>query len=117
MRPAVLTEGPNHAPMRGSGRTNPTGNTLVRDGKLEQAKEADAELKAQLLGARYGALASRARTEHAHSLVDHLYGAVVGEHAQEGRGQYKTTKRQVRRAVEGLTGDLLLAHSRDKAKG
>jgi hypothetical protein len=90
----------------------------VRDRKPEQRpQDAGAELKAQLLAAPYAALASRARTEQAHSLVDHLYGVVVGEQAKRGRGIYKDTKRQMRRAVEGLVGDLLLAQSHAKAKG
>jgi hypothetical protein len=89
----------------------------VPDGKPKQAKGADAELKVELLAAPYAALGRRARTEQAHSLVDHLFEMVVGGQAKQGRGDYQKTKLQKRRAVEGLAGDLLLAQSHTKAKG
>jgi hypothetical protein len=85
-----------------------------------------AELKAALENARYAALTSRARTEEANALVDHvmaLLPEVTPEKAngtatpKRTRGPYAGTRKQWRRAVEGLLADLLGAHNSDKAKG
>jgi hypothetical protein len=69
----------------------------------------------ELEHAKYAPLTSRARTEQAHILVDHLLAQITG--AAQGRRQYAKTQRQLRHALEGLLGDLLRAQNLQKANG
>jgi hypothetical protein len=68
-----------------------------------------------LRSARYAALDSRAYTDQAQQLVDHVFMQVMK--ADRQRAPSEKTKRQIRHGVEGFVGDLLLAAGHEHAKG
>ena len=89
----------------------------MRSDKQMEARSPEADLKASLLNAKYAALTSRARTEQAHQLVDHLLQQMKPNGSSGARGRYKKTNHQLRRGVEGLLGDLLRAQNDPHANG
>jgi hypothetical protein len=67
--------------------------------------------------AKYAALASRARTEEAKQLVDHVFMLVLKADGSPRRRPNQNITQQLRLGVEGFVGDLLRYAGHAKAKG
>jgi hypothetical protein len=83
----------------------------------------ETELKAALENAKYSALTCRARSDPAHSLVEHFLSLLPEATAKQARdtanpqrtrGAYAKTRPQWRRGVDGFLVDLLRAQNREK---